>query len=285
MRKIKLKRQKSGFTLVELSFAITFITTLLLIFALLTNNIINSYKKGLVIRSVNSTGRDLIDDIKSSISSAPSATVESLCSIFEDKSDEKNWKTQCKNDNASLLRYVSFSDNFTLKGNTEKSDIKVSAVFCTGSYSYVWNSGYFYDDNNSPNNQYKIKIGNTVYRFAKVIDPNASFCKSALKTEDDTLIYAKAERVELKTNNDITELLPPNDNIELLLYDFSMFSPTQNDDTRRALYSGSFVLGSKTGGINITRKGNYCDIENSEISDLNNCAINKFNFTMRTEGE
>ena len=54
------KGTRSGFTLIELSFAIAFISVLLITITLITREIVSIYRKGYAIKTVNQVGRDII---------------------------------------------------------------------------------------------------------------------------------------------------------------------------------------------------------------------------------
>ena len=62
---------KKGFTLVELSIALAFIGALLISIAVILINILAIYQKGLTLKSVDSVGRGLIDELSSAINTAP----------------------------------------------------------------------------------------------------------------------------------------------------------------------------------------------------------------------
>ena len=60
--------------------------------------------------------------------------------------------------------------------------------------------------------------------------------------------------------------------------------------------SGTFILGTERGNINIERSGDYCDVNHLDQdqetttalldlgSEFTYCSINKFNFAARTAG-
>lgn len=132
---------KSGFTLVELMLAMTFISILLVGIAMTTIQISRIYNKGLTLREVNQAGRTVSDELQRTIASS----------------------TPFDADPASpTSRYIVRPGGGRL---------------CVGRYSYTWNYGSaivggagapavfnLYQDNNEP------------VRFAKVDDPSASLC-------------------------------------------------------------------------------------------------------------
>src|ERR1044071_8859022 len=104
----------SGFTLVELMLAMTFISLLLIAIALTTIQISNIYNKGITLREVNQAGRSLSDELQRNVSNAVPFDVTP------------------KAGNAPLSsKYVVHTGS----GNTGGGRL------CLGDYSYVWNLG------------------------------------------------------------------------------------------------------------------------------------------------
>ena len=50
-------------------------------------------------------------------------------------------------------------------------------------------------------------------------------------------------------------------------------------------YAASFILGTRRGGINIKEAGNNCKPPSDEFTELEYCAINKFNFAVQAGGK
>ena len=66
----------------------------------------------------------------------------------------------------------------------------------------------------------------------------------------------------------------------------SVFAPTVHELTSSAYYSGTFILATLRGGININSTGEFCsDPPDNLNTDFAYCAINKFNFAMKADGE
>lgn len=65
------KTQRTGFTLIELMLAMTYVALLLLAIAMTTMQISRIYNKGVTLKSVNQVGRDLSDELQRTIASAP----------------------------------------------------------------------------------------------------------------------------------------------------------------------------------------------------------------------
>ena len=80
------------------------------------------------------------------------------------------------------------------------------------------------------------------------------------------------------------EILNKNGLNDLVLYDFYMTKPAFSITRQNLFFAGSFILGTKRGGINIKTAGNSCKPPSDEYSDLEYCAINKFNFAVQAGG-
>ena len=97
---------KKGFTLVELSLAIVFISILLLTIGFLTVHITSVYQKGLAMKAVNATAKELIDDVSRSIAGSPVRSASSLClEKYSGGSNPSSAYTDCVNDNARKMIY------------------------------------------------------------------------------------------------------------------------------------------------------------------------------------
>lgn len=255
---------KSGFTILELALAMLFISFLLLAIGFVTVQLSVVYEKGITLKTVNNNGRELIDEFSRTI----------FLSHYN--------------------RTLDYSDTYTekrissikVKGE-EMKDVQLHGAFCTGVYSYVWNTGYALNfDTSDPANagisSATLKIGDETkkdFRLARVNDADYAICKSASDGGDD---YS-GENV-----SGYVELLSPSEN-DLVFYEFIVFPPAVHEATGHALFSGTFLLGTKAGKIDIKTAGNFCEVSrpDSFASGEDNfayCSINKFNFAARATG-
>lgn len=104
---------KKGFTIIELTLSMAFISALLIAIAITTIQVAGSYNKGLTIKSVTIAGSDISVDIQRSISSSMPFSLD-----------------------VSSGKYV--TDTF-------------GGRLCLGSYSYIWNYGKSINDNTYTN--------------------------------------------------------------------------------------------------------------------------------------
>ena len=72
------KQREKGFTLVELTLAMSFLAFIMVFVVIVLLQIMNIYNKGLAMTQINQTGRQLSDDINSSIRFAQPSTVTYL---------------------------------------------------------------------------------------------------------------------------------------------------------------------------------------------------------------
>ena len=131
-------------------------------------------------------------------------------------------------------------------------------------------------NNGKPNNE---------FRLLKVSDPDRNVCKKFLNDND----YKSQEISEIDwgtvREDSVADLIAKSDT-NLALYYLYVATPATNDETSNAFYSGSFILATLEGGVNILSKGNYCKPpgEKDEEENFNYCAINKFNFAVQGNG-
>ena len=310
---------KKGFTLIELSFAIAFISILLITVTLITNEVVSIYRKGYSIKSVNQVGRDLIDDFQSSIIESPPSAIDSFCSLKYSEDARGN----CESNNGFYSVYQQFylNDVHVLNSDEGAKTVPIGGIFCSGKYTYIWNTGYVFNkdgyyytgsDSNRKDlasSDYRLSlsyhlVGESVnktlrdFRLVKIEDTSREICAKTLTTANGypaTNVFLKSPGSvnQMRGNNVITlenalsedpvDMLKDNDT-SLALFDLVIFEPARVSITDRLLFSGSFILGTTTGGIDIMTSDNYCKAPSNFSADFSYCAINKFNFTIQASG-
>ncbi len=131
-------RSARGFTIIELMLAMSFIAVLLIAIAMTIIQIGNIYNKGLTLKEVNQTGRDLSEDFRRTIAIGG--------------------KVNLTNDYAEVL------DGSRVVGGR----------LCLGSSSYVWNFGASIESNNA--RLIKYPSGTDPIRLVKVPDGARAYC-------------------------------------------------------------------------------------------------------------
>lgn len=306
----KLTR-KTGFTLVELSLSIVFIAILSLVIILVITDTISSYRRGLTLNQVNTMGTDIVDDIMASVQSAPAQSLKEECGNFY--AGKSTAQSRCEGDYGLNFMRVVRKGSVSIKGTTISS-IPLYGAFCTGNYSYIWNSGYFSLADISED----VTVGGGIYRaelyftggseekkyqgdikLIKIKDEGRSICRSVMDsgsypviTSSSTLSSAKSSKFKINIAEDSNIELLPEELIakenNLALYDLDIGHPAIGANSRSMLYSVSFILGTIQGGINIKLSGDNCaaptDAAKAEIENFDYCSINKFNFAAQAIG-
>ena len=303
-RRLKSGEMKQGFTLIELSFSIVFIAILSITIVLIINDSISSYHRGIVLGRINTTGMDLVDDMRAAVQNSNSRNVGQECARAY---DDTGARSDCESEQGLGLVMLQRKVNMELGDN-----MPVSGVFCTGDYSYIWNSGYF-----SPNSEHKLGsvVSPTTLRY-RLQGESGSDAKvksgfKLLKVKDDSrnvciaagggrTVYSKdgimsSPEINISDIN-IYEALEeePIDILgggdtenNLAIYDLTSAAPATSDAVGSIFYSASFILGTIQGGINVNAAGNFCATPegyDAAVQNFDYCAINKFNFAAQAIG-
>ncbi len=295
-----LRKSKDGFTIVELSLSIVFIAILALSIVLIILNTISSYRRGLTLNSVNTNGMALVDEMRQSVQNSSSQAIVKKCAEFYDDSSKQE---ACEKDGASNFVSITRYADVKMKDGTEIKNIPVFGAFCTGKQSYVWNSGYFWEENvdqvvgaNKAEIKYAFVSDNTVteitnnnFRLYRIPDEKRRVCTSVVKTNynyDSKSFNGKFDITEEALGSKLIELLADDGANTLALYDLNVATPAYNAAKDNLFYSVSFILGTIRGGINIKVNGKSCAApDNYATEAFDYCAINKFNFAAQAGGE
>ena len=153
---------KKGFTLVELSLSLTFIAILSLTIAFIINDAVAAYRRGVTLKQVNTTGMGLVDDMRAAVQNSSTKSVKDDCKTAYGTAAVI--KT-CENDNAK--KFVTATRMAQVKIGDVLRNVPVFGAFCTGNYTYIWNSGYFFDTTKyavqgTTSAQLKFKVGSSV---------------------------------------------------------------------------------------------------------------------------
>lgn len=156
------RAKTTGFTIIELMLAMTFIAALLVSIAMVTIQISLTYNKGVTLRAVDRAGQAISSDIQRTIAaSAPfNATKYTISGTTN-----------------PAARYVVTADG---RGGR----------LCTGQYTYAWNQG-----DTNPYNRYT-GGDRTIVRFVKVRDSAAVLC------QQPATMITKADATEMLASGD-----------------------------------------------------------------------------------
>ncbi len=260
----KTLKSKSGFTLIEFSIALAVLSILLIIILQISNNTIAIYQKGLATKAVSTAGRDLLDELTRSIASSPTGSLSAIC-------DKTNNAKNCK-ENVDIQTKLAYQKVYDGQN-------PLYGMFCTGKYSYFWNSGYALRNGKGKRVDYKGGSTDTNAVLLRFEDPGHDLCVNHMQNSNNLSVPTFSSPVELLQNDE---------DLQVVLYDFTVFTPSQDKIIARVFYSGTFLLGTLSGDIdNITANNDFCrsNTVRSLASDAAYCSINKFNFAAQALGE
>ena len=318
----RLKRNKTGFTLVELSISLAFIAVLSITIALITTHMISSYQRGLVLKQVNSSGSEIVEDLRSAIAGSSAKSIVEMCETVYKSDGTTSDYSDCKADNAYRFTNIKSESVVTIigakdGGGDETITAPLYGAFCSGTYSYIWNSGYVLakDKNKYSINGFSYNTDGTTtatavfkyhvigeenprtitdFRLLKILDPSRSVCVAKVReggsytsdseTFGSTFVVGEGYG---RFEEPATDLISSVGNNDLAIYDLDIFSTlSENSLTGNVFYSGSFILATIAGGVNIKTSGNFCTTPDEYAGDdFDYCAINKFNFAAQAVGE
>ncbi len=290
---------KPGFTVVEITLVMAFIGLLLIAIATIFVNISAMYQKGLTLKTINSVGRNLVSELTTAINSAPSVDSVSLCNTISEP-----YRADCLDDGAYKFIYQDLTAPYQDPITHANSNIQQAGIFCTGDYSYVWNTYYgLHPEGNGLTIRYN--NGNTLSDFKLVRFKDRTYRACSVSVADNydlnlghSIDISKLANGMPNTISDVQDgfLQTSEQDIDLDLYELTIFPISQDSVTLRAFFSGTFILATEKGDVSVTRSGDYCDVTNQggagdgsgNLLDLgsnfNYCGINRFNFAARTTG-
>lgn len=299
---------RQGFTLVELSLSLVFISTLSLTVVFVIAGAVSSYHKSITLNQINTTGANLVDDMRLAVSESSSSKLSNLCDIVYEGGN-----TDCMSDGAR--RFVSVTKYSTVRSKSSgvwvadsSNAIPVFGAFCTGTYSYIWNTGYY------SNSDFEVGVeraslrynGNNVksnFKLLKVQDVDRAVCVAAVRVQNNRVTNNyKNEDIQSEFNITLDGLIKDSEAvwveeepIEMIsggedgmaIYDFVTSVSEQKGTSKNAFYYSSFILGTVQGGINVNSNSDYCKAPEDYsglIQNFDYCAINKFNFAALANG-
>lgn len=253
--------KQQGFTIIELTLAMTFVSVLMVAIAMTITQLANIYNKGTTLRAVDQAGRAISRDIQTTLAEAQPLDIDS------DGDEGANLRSQVQ-----------------VGGDVTKPD---GGRLCTGSYSYIWNTGRLLasetdNDQASGEEVNKYETSTERIRLVKVRDTGAIYCS-------DTSLDIKKE--------DATELLSSGDR-RLAIQSLSITAAAVDAVTQQALYRIQLEIGTNdenslcqpVGGdtscladqqTEINTIDTRCKPPSDDDSRRDFCAVNKFEFTVR----
>ncbi len=309
---MKKRAYKNGFTLIELSLSLVFIAILSLSVVLMINNTVAAYRRGLLLDRLNTTGPDLVDEFRDSFRAASSGSIVNDCARYFSGPE----LGKCTDDGGYKLMSVTKEAEVTMEDETNLGKVPVSGVFCTGYYSYIWNSGYYFDGSSEVTNvsdplSFKYKFAGeseaktlSGFRLLRVRDFGKSVCLSTLRSYDTTkngfvthydgpsfLDKGNSYVIDISTGySALTEapedIMSAERGNNLALYNLEVSKPAESETKKSIFVTGGFVIGTIDGGVNVRARGQACQTPPEYGQGrYDYCAINKFNFAVQANGD
>ena len=279
-----MKEHKKGFTIIEITLAMTFLAILMVSIATLIMRVTNIYQKGLAMRAINATGTEIIEDITRTVGAA------SYLVDIHSQDAELGGNGVMEYDNNYKLVEKYYYDYTVYNENHDGKNFNVQyfGVLCTGDYSYIWNTARALDPDFTTKNFITVNVEKV--KMVRVYDREQTQCNKDKNGSVANLAKRNYLPVTINVPADNVVELINNDEMDLALYEFNITPATQSAITRQSFISANFILATRQGGININANGDFCRGEDNEFKDeyegtmFNYCAVNKFSFSARTGG-
>ena len=300
------RKSYDGFTMVELSISVVFVGILSISLAMVISSMVTSYRKGNTMAQVNTAGIDLVDDFSAAAQRTSVRSLVLICNnVYGDNEEEKN---KCLEDNAYNYMYLVHLSAVSINKNRAFM-APIYGVYCTGSYSYIWNSGYYelesaeFKEKHSEWATLKIADDKEIkfkskgkkeapFRLLKVQDSGRNVCKAAYSESNEGYVpngEAKMNHVidvsDLGLEEEPEQMLALHGTSDLALYDLTIKRPAMGAGNNSMFYQGSFILGTVDNGVNILSRNNACVTPGDYEFAYSYCAINKFSFAVKASGE
>ena len=279
-----MKEHKKGFTIIEITLAMTFLAILMVSIATLIMRVTNIYQKGLAMRAINATGTEIIEDITRTVGAA-----SYLVDIHsQDAELGGNGVMEYDNNYKLVEKYYYDYTVYNENHNGKNFNVQYFGVLCTGDYSYIWNTARALDPDFTTKNF--ITVNGEKVKMVRVYDREQTQCNKDKNGSVANLAKRNYLPVTINVPADNVVELINNDEMDLALYEFNITPATQSAITRQSFISANFILATRQGGININANGDFCRGEDNEFKDeyegtmFNYCAVNKFSYSARTGG-
>lgn len=279
-----MTEHKKGFTIIEITLAMTFLAILMVSIATLIMRVTNIYQKGLAMRAINATGTEIIEDITRTVGAA-----SYLVDIHsQDAELGGNGVMEYDNNYKLVEKYYYDYTVYNENHNGKNFNVQYFGVLCTGDYSYIWNTARALDPDFTTKNF--ITVNGEKVKMVRVYDREQTQCNKDKNGSVANLAKRNYLPVTINVPADNVVELINNDEMDLALYEFNITPATQSAITRQSFISANFILATRQGGININANGDFCRGEDNEFKDeyegtmFNYCAVNKFSFSARTGG-
>ena len=248
-----MRRSKTsafGFTMVELSLAMAFVSVLMLTIATTVIQIGNIYSRGMTLKAVEQSGRQVATDIRRSISQANELSWDNPANCIYLLKNTTKPCFEVDNNPTSVKQDYDPSVNNAIMGGR----------LCTGMFTYMWNYGGALNQGEPNINKYD-STNTEKIKLVKVNDSSAAYCRINVTT---------GGLLPVPSNN-VTELLSAND-INLTVHRLIVKRVLQANN--QALYNFNIRIGTNDSDY-IQTAG---DCKNDKTAQIY-CSVNEFEFT------
>ena len=246
--------QTQGFTLIELMLSMTFVAILLLTIAMSVIQMGTIYNRGMAIKEVNQSARDVADDLRRSVQGA------GVFAINTNDTDTTDYLQLTKTVNGSV--------------------VPVSGRLCLGNYSYVWNTATGIETNFVDRARYLTSAGiaGDTVNFVKVADTGKKYCAKDVSGTllNKNILYADIENA--------TELIKPGDHIiHLLSFKVTTTDSAYDSTSGQRLYQVLYSLGTGATSTMTLTNGvpTSCLPPDDPNSNLAYCNVQQFGIVLR----
>lgn len=239
-------KQQQGFTIIELMLSMTFVAILLLGIAMTIIQVGNIYNKGMALRQINQSARDISDDLRKSVSGS------SVTALAQD--------------------YI--------EAAPAGPDPGPGGRLCLGSFSYVWNFAKSHqgEENAAVPDPNIIRYTSAAKRnvkinLLKIPDGGKMYCQ---KNSTGKFTYQSVQAADETRSK---ELLAGGDHT-IGLQKFAVALVASDAVTTQKMYTLDFILG--TGSVTaMNADQSACLPPNDLASDIAYCNVREFNLVLR----
>lgn len=234
-------RKKQGFTLIELLLSMSFLSVLMLAIAMTIIQIGTTYNRGITVKEINQTGRELSETLRYDISSA------------QDLSDDAG-------------AFLDVSSGGTLLGGR----------LCLGSYSYVWNYGRAASLSGRTQFATAPEGGSKEVYLVRLSDPARQYC--VVNAVSGQPIYKNIQAADTASAQ---ELLKKGDRqLSLHSFSLTSSDAVTDTATGQKLYTVQLTIGAgDISAMNSNQTA--CLAAGQPGSDLAYCAVQQFTLVIR----
>ena len=244
------QKQTSGFTVIELMLSMTFVAVLLIAIAMTVIQIATIYNRGMTLKEVNQSARDISDDMRRTVANTEAFVVN--------------------------VNGTDSADSFDIPAASGPSGALAGGRLCTGSYTYIWNIAAAVERNDA-NLTKKLSSGGTpgeAIRFIKVPDTGKKYCQKT----SGAVVNRHIASTDVPL---ITELLTAGDHkLGMQRFTISTTNSAYDVATEQRIYSVNYVIGTgDTSAMNSTQTA--CLPPGTANSNITYCNVQSFSIVLR----